>query len=401
MAKKQNNIKFCLWTHIQNEASIIEDMIESAVDYVDYIVLVDNGSTDGTQDIVRNYFKKIDVPAVLYENPNGWTNPGVNRQQAWDYLCQTDHKCDYILRIDADEIIKIDDSFDWTFFEKQNPDSYDVIFSNGGYCIPRTWIWNFHVKWKWRDDEAHEEIVLDVDNVEDEESYSRVILPYSFRHEAGKGAGHSHENPVKYHEDVLKFELQMLRRLQEGSNIHRERYYLFYLCRSFNYGAHDIDEEHAYDLFPYGKHDVIQFLKKGIYYYERFIDTFVHRPDWFIFYFKSQLHERLHDYEGQIKLLERSYNDNPLRAEPIHDLFWAAKRSENLTSAIKWGRLLKAKKLDIERDPYDVETYKYYEHNASLRAAVDEVLINEPPPPCRTFKFESVTLKENGLLSLA
>ena len=323
MAKKQNHVKLCLWTHIQNEASIIEGMIASAVDYVDYIVLVDNGSTDGTQEVVRNYFKKIDVPAVLYENPKGWTNPGVNRQQAWDYLCQTDHGCDYILRIDADEVIAIDDDFDWSLFK--DSDTYDTIFKSGDFCIPRTWIWNFNLKWRWRDDEAHEEIVLDVKNPDEEELYQRVMLPYSFRHEA-TGGGHSHENPVKYHEDVLKFELQMLRRLQEGSNIDRERYYLFYLCRSFNYGAYNIDDEWAYKYFPYGKEDVIHFLKKGIYYYERFIDTFVDRPDWFIFYFKSQLHERLHDFEGQDENLRISHHDNPLRSEPVHDLFYEAKR---------------------------------------------------------------------------
>ena len=58
MAKKQDKVKICLWTHVQNEAPVIEKMLESAVDYIDYWVLVDNGSNDGTQDIIKNFFKK-------------------------------------------------------------------------------------------------------------------------------------------------------------------------------------------------------------------------------------------------------------------------------------------------------------------------------------------------------
>ena len=54
MAKKQSKVKICLWTHVQNEAHVIEKMLSTAVDYIDYWVLVDNGSTDGTQDIIKN-----------------------------------------------------------------------------------------------------------------------------------------------------------------------------------------------------------------------------------------------------------------------------------------------------------------------------------------------------------
>ncbi len=61
MAKKQNKVKICLWTHVQNEASIIEKMLESAVDYIDYWVLVDNGSTDGTQEIILKFFAKHNI----------------------------------------------------------------------------------------------------------------------------------------------------------------------------------------------------------------------------------------------------------------------------------------------------------------------------------------------------
>jgi len=56
MAKNQNKVRLCLWTHVQDEAHIIEKMLQSAVDYIDYWVIVDNGSIDGTQKIIKDFF---------------------------------------------------------------------------------------------------------------------------------------------------------------------------------------------------------------------------------------------------------------------------------------------------------------------------------------------------------
>jgi len=66
MARKQDTVKICLWTHVQNESGIIERMLQSAVDYIDYWVIVDNGSTDGTQDIIKNFFDKEGNAKQLY-----------------------------------------------------------------------------------------------------------------------------------------------------------------------------------------------------------------------------------------------------------------------------------------------------------------------------------------------
>ncbi len=388
MAKKQNKAKIVFWTHIQDEAEIIERMLDSIVDYVDYIVLVDNGSVDGTQDIVRKYFNKIDVPASLYENPNGWTNPGVNRQQAWDYLMSVDHGCDWVLRVDADEVLVVEDDFDWSHFER-DVDSLDNIFKSGDYCLPRTWIWNLNKKWRWRDDEAHEEIVLADVEPELEESYSRFLLPFSFRHEA-RGGGASWDDPTKYVKDVLKLELQTLKRLTEGSNVEHEKYYLYYLCRSFNYACLNLDSEWAYKWLPYGKDDVKQFLKKGIYYYEKYIQHFVHGPDWIIYYLKSEIHEGLHEYDEVIRCLITSHHARPDKSEPVYDLYQLYKKWNHEESMIHWAKVLKSIRLDIMNDPWDLYLDKYYDYNKDLKAEIDQ-LLNQSKP------LKNINIKKNRL----
>ena len=42
---------------VANEARTITRMLESVYPYIDYWVVQDNGSTDGTQDIIKNFFK--------------------------------------------------------------------------------------------------------------------------------------------------------------------------------------------------------------------------------------------------------------------------------------------------------------------------------------------------------
>ena len=59
--------KICLNAMVANEARTITRMLDSVVDYVDYWVIQDNGSTDGTQDIIKNYFEERNILGFLYE----------------------------------------------------------------------------------------------------------------------------------------------------------------------------------------------------------------------------------------------------------------------------------------------------------------------------------------------
>lgn len=91
--------KICLNMIVKDEKPIIERCINSLKDVIDYWVIVDTGSTDGTQQAIRECLKGI--PGQLYERP--WVDFGYNRNEA---LQLARGKGDYILFIDADEVWK-------------------------------------------------------------------------------------------------------------------------------------------------------------------------------------------------------------------------------------------------------------------------------------------------------
>lgn len=364
MARKQDTVKICLWTHVQNEAGIIERMLQSAVDYIDYWVIVDNGSTDGTQDIIKNFFDKEGIPGQLYQSEIGWKGHGINRQHSWDFLCKTNHGCQYILRMDADEGLAVDDDFDWSCIG--NHDSYNVIFVSGNYCIPRTWLWDFQYEYYWQDDEAHETI-----HRKDGGHMVQQQLPFGFR-QISLGTGQSYYDPIKYVKDVLKLETQLHERLRDGSSTNDEYYHLYYLCRSFNYTNFFLENENVYKFFPYGRDSLEMFLNRGIYYYNKLIETF--GSHWVHYYFRGNLHGQLNNIEEQYKDYETSYSIAPYRAEAACCLFRHYRDTKKLDLATKWANVLDNIKLDFERDPYDVELDKYPDKNANLRKELDEFM---------------------------
>ena len=91
---------------VANEARTITRMLESVYPYIDYWVVQDNGSVDGTQDIIRKFFEEKNIPGFLYETE--WKFPGYNRDHALQECLKADHGCDWILRMDADERLEVD-----------------------------------------------------------------------------------------------------------------------------------------------------------------------------------------------------------------------------------------------------------------------------------------------------
>jgi glycosyltransferase involved in cell wall biosynthesis len=121
---------------VKDEAHVIERCLSSVLPVIDHWVIVDTGSTDGTQKKIKDFFDRNGVEGTLHESK--WVDFGTNRTEALE-LARKSGK-DYSLMIDADEILVFDPGFDPDQF-KQNltADLYNVfaIYGQTKYHRPQ------------------------------------------------------------------------------------------------------------------------------------------------------------------------------------------------------------------------------------------------------------------------
>ncbi|MDP1607988.1 MAG: glycosyltransferase [Chlamydiales bacterium] len=154
----------CLNMIVCNESAVIRRCLASVKDKIDAWVIVDTGSTDGTQEIIKEYLK--DIPGELHERP--WVDFAEGRNQAMELA---KGKADYLLFIDADEILEA--GSEW---EELTQDSYFInVFYDKGLHLkvehPRTFLLNNALDWIWvgvlheqvehRDGKKRSQVLLD------------------------------------------------------------------------------------------------------------------------------------------------------------------------------------------------------------------------------------------------
>jgi glycosyltransferase involved in cell wall biosynthesis len=89
---------------VKNESRVIRRCLDSVLPFIHHWVIVDTGSSDGTQDVVRRHLAEL--PGELHERP--WKNFGHNRTEALELARG---KADYILIMDADEVLEVPSGF--------------------------------------------------------------------------------------------------------------------------------------------------------------------------------------------------------------------------------------------------------------------------------------------------
>lgn len=122
---------------VKNEAHIIRRCLESALPLLDYVLLVDTGSADGTQQAVREFLREKNLPGEVVEEP--WRDFAHNRSFALRKLRER-QDIDYGLMIDADEILIYEQGFDAGRFKRDLVcDVYDVQtrYANITYLRPQ------------------------------------------------------------------------------------------------------------------------------------------------------------------------------------------------------------------------------------------------------------------------
>lgn len=198
--------KICLNMIVKNESKVIERCLNSVKPLIDYWVIVDTGSTDGTQEIIHECLK--DVPGELYESE--WVNFSHNRNEALE-LAKS--KGDYLLFIDADDILTYAPDFKKPELDK---DGYAITIEYSGTTYSRTQLVRGWLDWYW-DGVVHEVLVCaEPTSLETLEGVKMVIL----------GGGDRSNDPEKFLKDAKALEAA----LEKDPKNPR---YTFYLAQSY------------------------------------------------------------------------------------------------------------------------------------------------------------------------
>ena len=132
--------KICLNMIVKNEMAVIRRCLESVRPIIDHWVIVDTGSTDGTQDIIREYLR--DLPGELHERP--WRDFAHNRSEA---LVLARPHGDYSLIIDADDTVEIPEGF---HLPELTADSYMLDIQDTSVRYRRTQIVRNTMPWRYQ-----------------------------------------------------------------------------------------------------------------------------------------------------------------------------------------------------------------------------------------------------------
>ena len=239
---------------VGNEAPTITRMLESVAPYIDYWVIQCNGKEDDTETIINEFFKEKGIPGFTYQID--WDFPGWNRNHTLQECLNADHGCDWILRMDADERLKVDDDFDWSVMEDTTIDSFNITAQAGDTKYFRTWFWNAKLPWFFQLDKRHETIHLP----DRGENFIRMNMPYGFRHLVSQD-GQTWYVPRKFLRDALELEIDKV----VGYKVLEDSYHLWYIAKSYSDCYGNPNE------LPFGKLHSDEYARRSIWYFLRFL----------------------------------------------------------------------------------------------------------------------------------
>ena len=324
--------KICMNAMVKNEANTITRMLESCAPYIDYWVVQDNGSTDGTQDIIRNFFAEKNIPGFLYETD--WQYPGWNRDHTIQQALSADHGCDWILRMDADEQLIVSEDFDWSILNDTSVTSWNIPADAGDSMYFRTWMWNSKLPWFFAHDKRHECIHLP--NVG--ENFQRVPLPIGFK-QLITNDGMTWFKPMKFLNDALELELDKV----VSNKVLEDNYHLWYIGKSYSDSYGDSTQ------FPFGIHHSREYARRAIFYFEMYLNQthdwynnqskqpkFIDDMGFYALHLIGKAYAFLGEYNKSIQHYEYAHTFNPDRNENILDIVELYERLGENEKALSW-----------------------------------------------------------------
>jgi len=279
---------------VRNEAPVIERLLNSVYDVIDYYVIVDTGSEDNTIEVIEKYFKKksliksTPVKGKVYQEE--WVNFGHNRNQALQLAQGT---ADYILTIDADEEMVIEDKH---AFRSLTKDHYfiKVTMNGGSFTWDRPGLLKIKKDiWEWKGP-AHNYVNCKEDSYEHGGSLKGVkIISYV------ENTGKSYNITVK--EKYLNDAKLLADELEKNPSDTRSQ---FYLAQSYrDAGESELSIEH------YAKRVEMGGWPEEVYMSQLYKATLM-------------VHSDKHTHEESLGALLKAWCLRPHRAE---SLFWLSK----------------------------------------------------------------------------
>ena len=149
----------------KDESHVIENMLNSAKDIVDLIVVNDTGSTDGTQQIIKNFGEKNGIPTYVFERPFDDFEKSRNHamQKLKEVVAELNWDANKVhgFWFDCDETMVIDRSFKKEQFTK---DLYMINTYIGNMKYTRNTFFKVAKPFRWYGP-VHEFIVCDEQNI--------------------------------------------------------------------------------------------------------------------------------------------------------------------------------------------------------------------------------------------
>lgn len=114
---------------VKDEAEVIERCLDSMIPLIDYVLISDTGSKDGTQAIIRSWIERNNLRGEVVEEK--WQDFATNRTSALRRLCEK-RVVDYAFVMDADETLGYDAGFEPAAFKNSlTHDYYNVEIRRG------------------------------------------------------------------------------------------------------------------------------------------------------------------------------------------------------------------------------------------------------------------------------
>ena len=194
---------------VKNEIKVLERCFTSVAPYIDYWVICDTGSTDGTQELIQKWFKEKEIEGELHED--SWVDFSTNRNLALD---KVRGKSDWILIIDADEQLIPDQDFVWP--EKLEGDCYNILTELGDLTYVRKQLIRNGLEWRYHG-VCHEYIHCD--------GAKNPIIFRGIKNKPNADGARS-TDPLKFQKDALLFKGELLKNPDDERSI-------FYLAQSY------------------------------------------------------------------------------------------------------------------------------------------------------------------------